>query len=306
MKNRGWLMFALATMGFWGLWGAVAEMPEKVGFPATLGYCVWALTMIPPALVALHMIGWKLERDRRSILLGSIIGVTGAGGQLILFKALTLGPAYLVFPIVALSPVVTIVFSYVLLKERATKWGWIGIVLATAAVPLLSFSSPVGSEARSGVLWVILVLLVLLAWGFQAGVMKLANATMTAEGIFCYMMLSGLALIPFAVGMTDLSRPINWGLNGPWLATAIHLLNSVGALCLVHALRHGRAMIISPLVNAGAPLLTIALSLAINRAVPHPVIVAGMALALVAAVLLTLEPPESGSARSGAFGETIS
>ena len=38
------------------------------GFPDTLVYCVWSVTMIPPALWALARIGWRLERDlcRRS------------------------------------------------------------------------------------------------------------------------------------------------------------------------------------------------------------------------------------------------
>ena len=61
MKNKLWLVFAITTTCFWGVWGAVIEIPEKAGFPATLGYSVWALTMILPALVALKIINWKLE-----------------------------------------------------------------------------------------------------------------------------------------------------------------------------------------------------------------------------------------------------
>ena len=89
MKVRPWLIYAIITTAFWGVWGALIEIPEKAGFPATLGYTVWAITMIPPALVALKIINWKLEYDKKSIVLGLIIGLTGAGGQLILFQALT-------------------------------------------------------------------------------------------------------------------------------------------------------------------------------------------------------------------------
>ena len=85
MKTRLWLIFAIVTTLFWGVWGAFIEIPEKAGFPATLGYSVWALTMIPCSLVALAIIRWKLEYDARSILLGSAVGLLGAGGQLILF-----------------------------------------------------------------------------------------------------------------------------------------------------------------------------------------------------------------------------
>ena len=159
MKVRPWLIYAIVTTTFWGVWGALIEMPEKAGFPATLGYSVWALTMIIPAVVALQVIKWKLDYDMRSIILGCLIGFTGAGGQLILFQALRTGPAYLVFPFISLSPVITILLSVIFLKERASSRGWIGIILAMVAIPLLSYQPP-QSTAGQGFIWVILALLV--------------------------------------------------------------------------------------------------------------------------------------------------
>ncbi len=288
MKSRLWLVFALVTTTFWGLWGALIEFPEKAGFPATLGYSVWALTMIVPALVALSVIKWKLDYDRRSILLGTLIGLTGAGGQLILFQALRMGPAYLVFPIISLSPVVTILLAYALLKERAHKMGWAGIVLAMIAMPLLSYQDPSNTGA-SGILWAVLAFLVFLAWGIQAYFMKLANVTMKAESIFFYMTVTGLLLIPFAIWMTDFSQPINWGFRGPYLAAMIQILNSIGALCIVYAFRYGKAIIVSPLTNAIAPVITVIISLIIHRAIPHSFVITGMVLALIATFLMSIE-----------------
>ena len=54
MKSRPWLVYALVTTGFWGVWGAFTGVPANHGFPETLIYAVWALTMIPPALYALR------------------------------------------------------------------------------------------------------------------------------------------------------------------------------------------------------------------------------------------------------------
>ena len=116
-----WLLFALVTTISWGVWGALIEIPEKAGFPATLGYAVWALTMVPCALVALRVRKWRLEHDRRSLVLGSAVGLLGAGGQLLLFEALRTGPAFIVFPVVAIYPVLTIILSVALLRERASR-----------------------------------------------------------------------------------------------------------------------------------------------------------------------------------------
>lgn len=291
MKSKHWLVYAIITTSFWGLWGALIEIPEKAGFPATLGYCVWALTMLIPAYIVLKKINFKIEKDKRSIILGSIIGFTGAGGQVILFQALRTGPAYLVFPFISLSPVITIFLSLIFLKERTDRRGWIGIILALIAIPLLSYSS--GNDANTGgFLWVVLSLLVFLAWGFQAYVMKIANETMKAESIFFYMTITGIILIPFALFMTDFSQEINWGFTGPYLTALIQILNSIGALMLVYAFRYGKAIVVSPLVNAVAPIITVSISLLIYQVIPNPVVIAGIAFAITAIFLLAIEKDE--------------
>jgi drug/metabolite transporter (DMT)-like permease len=98
--------------------------------------------------------------------------------------------------------------------------------------------------------------------------------------------------VPLALFMTDFSQPINYSLNGVGLAALIQSLNAIGALTLVLAFRHGKAIIVSPLVNAGAPLLTALISLALMGIAPGPLKIAGIALALAAALLLALQSEE--------------
>jgi uncharacterized membrane protein len=281
-----WLVYAVVTTLFWGLWGALIELPEKRGFPPTLGYVVWSLTMVPCALVALALAGWRLEHDPRSIALGCAAGLLGAAGQLVLFEALRRGPAYLVFPIISLSPVVSVTLSVLLLAETASARSWTGILLALVAIPLLSYQPPAQSAAARGRLWIALALAVFLAWGIQAYVLRFANATMQSESIFFYMAATGIALAPAAVFMTDFRQPINWGLSGPWAAAAIQVLNSIGALTMVYAFRYGKVIVVSPMINALAPALTIVISLALYRVLPHRVVAAGMLLAAVAFYLM--------------------
>jgi len=286
MESNLWFFYAVVTTLFWGVWGAFIERPEKNGFPATLGYAVWALTMVPCAAVALAVMGGGPEHDLRSVLLGSTAGLLGAAGQLVLFDALRRGPAYLVFPVISLSPVVSVLLSVVLLGETASLRAWSGIVLALVAIPLLSYQPPNHASPVKGRLWFILALLVFLAWGVQAYVLRFANETMRSESIFFYMMLTGLLLVPVAVWMTDFARPVNWGWSGPWLAAPIQVLNSIGALTMVYAFRYGKVIIVSPMINALAPVITIVLSLLLYRVIPHRVVVVGMALAAAAFYLM--------------------
>jgi uncharacterized membrane protein len=283
------LVYALVTTGFWGVWGAFTGLPANHGFPETLIYAVWALTMIPPALFALRRVGWRLQHDARSMIYGGLIGLLGAGGQMLLFHAVRTGPAYLIFPVISLSPVVTVALSVVLLHERTGKLGTLGILLALCSLPLFDYSGSASAGAY-GELWFLPALGVLAAWGVQAFFMKLANATMDPESIFFYMTVWGLLLIPVALAMTDFSVPINWGADGPYLAAATQILNSIGALTLVYAFRYGKAIVVSPLTNAGAPLITAVLSILLLGTAPTPTKLVGIALALVAAVCLAIEP----------------
>jgi uncharacterized membrane protein len=284
LKRKPWLLYALITTLSWGIWGAFIEIPEKNGFPATLGYCIWALTMIPCALLALYLTGWKLQFDKKSVLYGGIVGLTGAGGQLILFQALREGPAYIIFPVVSLYPVLSIVLSILFLKESASRKHWTGIVLALAAILLLSYSPP-EQNLTKGFLWLALAVLVFILWGVQAYVMKVSNNSMNAESIFFYMTITGLALVPVAIAMTDFSKPVNWGFNGPYLAACIQILNAIGALSLVYALRYGKAIIVVPCTSL-APVITIILSLILYAVIPGAITVTGLVLAILAIYLM--------------------
>jgi len=66
-------------------------------------------------------------------------------------------------------------------------------------------------------------------------------------------------------------------------------LNAFGALCLVYAFRYGKAIIIAPITTALSPVLTVTLSLALYQTIPHPVIIAGIILTIIAALLMGLE-----------------
>jgi len=294
MGKKIWLVYALVTTITWGFWGALSSTPMVNGFPSTLVYCIWALTMLIPGVVVLKINNWKVMTDKKSVLYGSLIGFLGAGGQLLLFQALKVGPAYLIFPIISISPVVTITLSFILLKERTGVMGVVGIVLALIALPLFEVSSGNASDGF-GVMWFVMAILILAAWGIQAYFMKLANKHTDGGSIFFYMTVTALILIPIPLLMTDFSADINWGMSGLWATAGVQVLNSIGALCLVFAYRYGKAIVVSPLANAGAPLMTAVISLLILGVMPSSTKIIGIGLAVFAALLIALQPEDKTS-----------
>lgn len=115
---------------------------------------------------------------------------------------------------------------------------------------------------------------------------------MDAESIFCWMALSGLVLIPIAWFMQ--SSPMNAPeffaqegvLNTCLGCFGIQILNSIGALTLVYAYRHGKAVIVSPMEGL-SPMVTVLLSLIILSVIPNPLQIAGICCAAFAMYALS-------------------
>jgi drug/metabolite transporter (DMT)-like permease len=213
--------------------------------------------------------------------------------------------------------------STTLLGEKASIRQWAGVLIALPAIGLLSWSPPEPAKPAApttaqsssteatvsaplqepgiapsdqaadtggfGGKWLLLAVGVFVAWGVQAYFMKTATKVMSSEGLFVYMAVTGLLLAPIAIAMTELKSPIEWnplaGWKSPWVVAAIQLLNAIGALTLVHAMRTGKAMIVAPLTSL-APLITIILSLWLHDRTPSAIQIGGMVMAMIAIYLL--------------------
>ncbi len=285
-KKHNWLLYALVTMITWGIWGAFSD---QTTLSKTMVYVIWALSMIPCALVALANIRFKLDVRTKPALLSLAVGLLGAGGQLALFLALDYAPAYLVMPLISVAPIVTVLLSATFLKERVSKLGILGIVLAFVA--LVCFALPDSHDgAVSSWIWILFASVVFISWGIQAFVMKLANnSTPDAESVFVYMALSAVLLIPVALWMDKGAslQSLDWGEAGK--VFGVQILNAIGAFTLVYANRYGKAMIVAPLADACAPVIMCVISLILYAAVPTVPQVIGMVAAISCVFIFSRE-----------------
>jgi drug/metabolite transporter (DMT)-like permease len=293
MASKSWVFYITLLVIFWGVWGAFSALPATLyRYPDQMIYIVWAFTMLIPCYFILRKN--KFEYKPITALYGMLIGLTGAGGQLVLFKALTIGPAYLIFPVVSISPAITVFLALLLLRERIAWLGWLGVLLALASIILLSV--PDGSSGGLHVgTWLALALLVCVCWGAQAFWMKCAaNAGASDATTFAYMTLSGILLVPVAYWTMP-----GTGFDFPWQAPALtagtQVLNAVGALFLVMAMSRGKAVIVAPCANALAPILTIVLSLMFYRTFPSIYSSIGIVLALGGSTLMIYTDSRRGS-----------
>lgn len=286
-KKHNWLLYALVTMITWGVWGAFSD---QTILPKTQVYVMWALSMVPCALVALANIRFKLDIRHKPALLSMGVGLLGAGGQLVLFLALDYAPGYLVMPTIAVAPIVTVFLSTVFLKERVSKLGVFGVVLAFVALICFAIPDNTDGSVRSWI-WIVFAAVVFIFWGIQAFVMKLANnETPDAESVFVYMALSAVLLIPVALLMGRNEPSLcSFGWGEPMKVFGVQLLNAIGAFTLVYANRYGKAMVIAPLADACAPVIMCIISLILYAHFPSIPQIAGMVAAISCVLIFSRE-----------------
>lgn len=292
-QTRSWIVYATLLILFWGVWGAFSALPTTLyGYPNEMIYVIWSLTMIIPAAFALRR--QKFDRRPQAALYGVIVGLTGAGGQLLLFNALTIGPAYLIFPIISISPAITVLMAIFFLRERLSKIAVLG--LAAVLVALVLFSVTSGSDDAGAGAWLFLSILICIAWGVQAFFMrKAATIGVNDATTFAWMAITGLLLAPVAI-IASGGLPMDAPWQAPALTAATQLLNAIGALFLVMALSRGKASIVSPVTNALAPALTIVVSLVVYQTLPSVYGGIAIVLALAGSTLMVYSDERRGEA----------
>ena len=206
-----------------------------------------------------------------------------------------MGPAYLIFPIISISPAITVLMAMVLLRERLKPLAVVGLVMALAAIVLFTITG--GEDEESKGPWLLLAILICVAWGVQAYFMrKAATIGVNEATTFGWMTISGAAPDPRRADHRSAALPTDFPWQAPALTAVTQVLNAVGALFLVMALARGKASIVAPTTNALAPALTVVISLIAYQTLPTPYGAIGIVLALVGSTLMVYSDEKRGEA----------
>lgn len=134
---RDWILPALGTFVFWGLWGFFPKITTRYINPLS-AIVFEALIGIPFALVVLAALKFKPEIHPKGVLLASLTGVLGTLGALLYLVAVRKGQTSLVASFTAVYPALTIVLALLFLGDRLILRQWIGVGLALVAMLLVA------------------------------------------------------------------------------------------------------------------------------------------------------------------------
>lgn len=139
--SGGYFALCIVTVSLWGLWAIFTKLTlDRI--PPLLFLGIYSVVIVPTTIAYFRFkrLGIRESVPKWSVPLMIAI-MSSEVGNIAFFlevNAASLGPASIVFPLVATSPVVVVLLAYVFLKERMTRTEWtlvgaviLGIVLAS-------------------------------------------------------------------------------------------------------------------------------------------------------------------------------
>ena len=139
VKGYKWLVLAVMSAVFASLTAILGKVGIE-GVDSTLGTAIRTVVVLIMAWMIVFVTGKKntlKHIDRHSMLFLILSGISTGASWLCYYRALKTGQAGVVVPIDKLSIIVTIAFSYIVLKEKLSAKSWLGLILITAGTLLL-------------------------------------------------------------------------------------------------------------------------------------------------------------------------
>ncbi len=137
LKQTDWVVTAILALLFWGGWGffqklATNLMPPKSVYLFTVSGAFITAFLV---LISLH---FSVEVNPKGMSFALIAGLLGSIGGLCFVHSVSRGKASVVITMTALYPLVTIILSFLFLRETFTLKQGVGIVFALLAMLFLA------------------------------------------------------------------------------------------------------------------------------------------------------------------------
>ena len=134
-----WLLYAFGSAFFASLTSILGKVGIE-GVESNLGTAIRTIVVLIMAWLVGAVTGKMSDVkkiDRTSWIFLILSGFATGGSWLCYYRALQTGPASVVVPVDKLSIVVTIVFSYIVFREKLSRKGLLGLIMIVAGTLLL-------------------------------------------------------------------------------------------------------------------------------------------------------------------------
>ena len=290
-----WLISTLLALFCWGVWAVLG----KVIGDALTGAQTQALSTLGMLPVMLGLAFSKRLRNSAPIARGSVFalaaGLCGCAGNIAFYEILKKDQASSVVPLTALYPLITILLSVPVLKEKVNRIQFLGVILALVALYLFNVQQTQGMFSR----WFLIVLIPICLWGVAGLLQKISTNYISGELSTLWFLA---ASIP-AAGLLFIREPVtdSPGNNIHLLVFLIGFSFALGNWAILDAFASGgKASIITPISGLYSMVsIPIAIIFLHERIGAREIIAIAIALAAIVAISLESKPDIKNEAHAG-------
>jgi len=138
-KIADWLIYALSCSLLYGFWGFFSKLATQYIDYNTAFVCEAVGAILATLFILVKSNNFSWQGDFRGILFALLVGICGTAASLVFFIAIGKGPVSSVVSITSIYPIVTVLLSFIFLKEPITLLQTLGLVFAVIAVILSAF-----------------------------------------------------------------------------------------------------------------------------------------------------------------------
>lgn len=239
-----WIIAAFVTMLSFGTnniifkW-STANGYSKVHIQFYFYLVAFILTAFYGVVIGVHNL------DIITIVLGVMIGILNANGNIQMSKAFEKGPASLTSPLISVNTIIPILSAALIFNEHISIIQWIGIVIMLCSAVIIQYTPQV-EENIQYLPWLSRILLAILSFGILGILMKTSTYLHINSLNTLICMYGGGALY---LGINSLFLKENWRKTEAKTGSIVGLLSVLGYSSYFFALNTGTASIVFPIVS---------------------------------------------------------
>jgi drug/metabolite transporter (DMT)-like permease len=195
-----------------------------------------------------------LQFNLLAIVLGGLIGILNANGNIQMSRAFEKGPASLTSPLVGANAIFPILGAAIIFQEHISLVQWIGIVFILGSAIMIQYTPGAKRNTDYGP-WLIRVLLAILSFGILGILMKTTSYLHISSLNTLICMYGGGSIY---LGLTSIREKEHWQRSEANIGSLVGLISVIGYSCYFYALHEGTASIVFPIVSLNCLVVVLA------------------------------------------------
>ncbi|BAU26665.1 EamA-like transporter family protein [Aneurinibacillus soli] len=178
-----------------------------------------------------------------SVILGTLIGILNANGNIQMARAFEKGPASLTSPIIAANAILPVLAAGLIFNEQIPFLHWLGVFCMMGSVIVIQYTPGNKGGTQYGP-WIVRILLAFVSFGLLGILMKGSSSLhIHSLDMLVSMYGGGSVFLLFLLGREKIQR------KEVQIGAVVGVLSVIGYSCYFYALQTGTASIVFPVVS---------------------------------------------------------